>query len=40
MKYQDILQFEPITEIVQFNLLDDKEYQLNLIKTFVYPVFE
>lgn len=37
MKYQDILQFEPITEIVQFNLLDDKEYQLNLIKTFVYP---
>lgn len=37
MKYQDILQFDPITEVVQFNLLDDREYQRNLVRTFVYP---
>lgn len=37
MKYRDILDFEPITEIVQFDKLDDKDYQKELIHTFVYP---
>jgi hypothetical protein len=37
MKYKDILHFEPITDVIQFDKLDDKSYQKDLVRTFVYP---
>ena len=37
MKYKDILHFEPITDIIQFNLLDERNYQLDVLHNFVYP---
>ena len=39
MKYQDILQFDPITEVIQFDKLDDRAYQRDLVRTFVYPEY-
>lgn len=37
MKYNEILKFEPITDVIQFDLLDGVEYQKEVIRTFVYP---
>lgn len=37
MKYKDILQFEPITETVQFDLLSNHDYQLDIVRNFVFP---
>ena len=36
MKYKELLNFEPITEVVKFSRTFEKEYQENLVKTFVF----
>ncbi len=36
MKYNELLNFEPITEVVKFSRTGDTEYQKSLIKTFVF----
>jgi hypothetical protein len=36
MKYSDLLQFEPINEVVKFDRLDDSDYRKQLVKTFVF----
>ena len=36
MKYSDLIDFEPITEIVKFSETNKIDYQKNLIKTFVF----
>lgn len=37
MKYRDILQFEPITDVIQLDKLGSDDYREDIIKTFVYP---
>ena len=37
MKYRDILQFEPITDVIQLDKLASDDYREDIIKTFVYP---
>lgn len=37
MKYRDILQFDPITDVIQLDKLDRNDYREDIIKTFVYP---
>ena len=37
MKYRDILQFEPITDVIQVGLLNGDKYREDIVKTFVYP---
>jgi hypothetical protein len=37
MKYKDILQFDPITEVIQLDRLDKDDYRKEVVKTFVYP---
>jgi hypothetical protein len=36
MKYNDLLNFEPITEVVKFSRTSDADYQKSLVKTFVF----
>src|SRR5690554_1049086 len=36
MKYKELINFEPITEIVKFSRTKDSDYQKSLIKTFVF----
>lgn len=36
MKYKDLINFEPITEVVKFQHTNKTEYQNTLVKTFVY----
>jgi DNA replication protein DnaC len=36
MKYKDLLNFEPITEVVKFSKTNETDYQKNLVKTFVF----
>lgn len=36
MKYRELLHFEPITEVVKFDRLNDVSYQESLIRTFVF----
>lgn len=36
MKYSELLHFEPITEVVKFDRLEDLNYQQSLVKTFVF----
>jgi hypothetical protein len=36
MKYKDLLNFNPITEVVKFSKTNNVDYQKNLIKTFVF----
>ncbi len=36
MKYRDLLNFEPITEVVKFSQTSDSNYQQSLVKTFVF----
>lgn len=36
MKYKDLLQFEPITEVVKLDRTDEADYQKQLIRTFVF----
>lgn len=37
MKYKDILQFDPITEVIQLDLLHREDYRKGIVRTFVYP---
>jgi len=37
MKYRDILQFEPITDVIQLDKLGSTDYREDIIKSFVYP---
>ena len=39
MKYHDILQFEPITDVIQLDKLYSKEYCEDIMKSFVYPEY-
>ena len=39
MKYRDILQFEPITDVIQLDKLGNNDYRDDIIKTFVYPEY-
>lgn len=36
MKYKDLLNFEPITEVVKFSRTSESDYQKLLVKTFVF----
>ena len=36
MKYKELLNFEPITEVVKFSRTSEKDYQNSLVKTFVF----
>lgn len=36
MKYSELLQFEPISEVVKFDRLQDNDYRRQLVKTFVF----
>lgn len=36
MKYSELIQFEPITEVVKFDRTGEAEYQKTLVKTFVF----
>ncbi|NPD45114.1 DUF6079 family protein [Lentimicrobium sp. S6] len=36
MKYKDLINFEPITEVVKFSKTDETAYQESLIKSFVF----
>lgn len=36
MKYNELIQFEPITEVVKFSRTNDADYQNNLVRTFVF----
>lgn len=36
MKYNELLQFEPINEVVKFDRLNDTSYQESLVRTFVF----
>lgn len=36
MKYKELLNFEPITEVVKFSKTQDVDYQASLVKTFVF----
>jgi hypothetical protein len=36
MKYKELLNFEPITEVVKFSRTSEIEYQKSLVKTFVF----
>lgn len=36
MKYSELLHFEPITEVVKFDRLNDISYQESLVRTFVF----
>ena len=35
MKYKDLIQFDPIDEIIQFGKLDNDDYRVKLVKSFV-----
>ena len=37
MKYRDILQFDPITDVIQLDKLESSDYRDDIIKSFVYP---
>lgn len=37
MKYLEILQFNPIVDVIQFNRLSERDYQLDALHNFVYP---
>ena len=36
MKYKELIQFEPIEEVIKFNQLNNEDYRQSLIKTFVF----
>lgn len=36
MKYKELLNFEPITEVIKFSRTNELDYQKNLVKTFVF----
>ena len=36
MKYADLIQFEPINEVVKFDRLSDVEYRKSLVRNFVF----
>lgn len=36
MKYKELLNFEPITEVVKFSRTNESDYQNSLVKTFVF----
>lgn len=37
MKYSEILQFEPLTDLIQLDKLNDEDYRKRVVKDFVYP---
>lgn len=39
MKYRDILQFEPITDVIQLDMLEKTDYRRDVVRTFVYPEY-
>lgn len=36
MKYRELIQFDPITEVVQFGRLDEEDYRQSLVRNFVF----
>ena len=36
MKYKELINFEPITEVVKFSRTSETDYQKNLVSTFVF----
>ena len=36
MKYKELIQFEPIDEVVKIHLLDKEDNRKRLVKSFVY----
>ena len=36
MKYKELIQFDPIEEIIKFNQLNNENYRQSLVKTFVF----
>ncbi|MDP8267261.1 MAG: DUF6079 family protein [Candidatus Tenebribacter davisii] len=36
MKYKELINFEPITEIVKFSRTDESDYQKSIVKTYVF----
>lgn len=41
MKYQDLIQFEPINEVVKFGRFSDQDYRESLVRNFVFsPAYE
>ena len=36
MKYSELIQFEPLNEVVKFNRLSEDKYRENLVKTYVF----
>ena len=36
MKYKDLIQFDPIDEIIKFGKLDDDDYRAKVVKNFVF----
>ena len=36
MKYSELIQFEPINEVIKFSKTGDADYQKNLVRTFVF----
>ncbi len=39
MKYRDILQFDPITDVIQLDMLESTDYRRDVVRTFVYPEY-
>ena len=35
MKYKELIQFDPIDEIIKFGKLDDEDYRAKLVRNFV-----
>ena len=38
MKYRELIQFNPIDEIIKFEKLDNEDYRTNVVKNFVGTV--
>lgn len=36
MKYKDLIQFEPINEVIQFSKTENEDYQKSLVKSYVF----
>ena len=36
MKYKDLIQFDPIEEVIKFNQLQSEDYRHSLVRNFVF----
>ena len=36
MKYRELIQFEPINEVVKFSRLEEEDYRMSLVRNFVF----